>query len=324
MPLQHYIPATFLANFSKSILTPRRDSLISVGDRRTGKCFTAAISKVAAIQDLYTLFSFPPALSALHVDQAMGEYESDLDRAINELIHDKLSAFTWAKVLVPFVAGFLVRGPDFDIRFKNRLERMEGFSVSEFEDLLNRPFSDNINLARVRERTDLLAPIMAAKWMLLETTGNDPLIINDLGYVGMKGGYVEVGVQQDIGPTFPLGLGHMLAVIPQARRKVAVERKGEWVPLIERNKLIRDNHIGFNTLAGRYARRFIFGPDEETVHRYLIAEANPPSEPIPEPSQMGFVHRASESVIGMEWYRVLDTLANPPKSRGAWVRVDLT
>ena len=323
MPLQHYIPATFLANFSKSILVLRRDSLISVGDGRTGKCFTTRISKVAAVQDLYTLYSYSSALSELYVDKAMGDYENDLSVAIDELINDRLSAFTWARVLVPFVAGFLVRGPDFDLRFTKRFEGMDGFSVSAYEDLVEKPFSDNVNFARLRERMSLLAPVMAAKWLLLETTGNDPLIINDLGYVGMRGRDMGKRLLSDVGLAFPLGLGYILSVIPQTRRKVAVEKKGVWVPVIERSKLTRDNHIQFNELAGQYASRFIFGPDEDTVRRYLIVSENPPSEPIPEPSEWGFPYIRAEAVIGMEWYRVLDTLAKPPKSRGAWVRVDV-
>lgn len=321
MPLQHYIPAAFLASFSASVQSPRRDSLISVGDKLTGKCFTTSVSKVAAVQDLYTLFSIP---DSLHVDNWMGDYESHLISALDDLINDKLSAFTWASVLVPFIAGYLVRGPDFDSRFADRFRKKMGdFSVSEYETLRGRPFSDDINSARIRERLDLLAPIMAAKWILLETIGSVPLIINDLGYVGMKGGYIEKGIQNDIGPAFPIGLNHMLAIIPQPRRKVAVEKAGKWVPIIERNRLIKDNHIGFNTLAGTYARRFIFGPNEDMVKQNLIKDENSLSNAISEPHQLGFVYRGSEAVVGIEWNRVLDTLEKPPKSRGAWVRVDL-
>lgn len=322
MPLQHYIPAAFLANFSQSIQTPRRDSLISVGDKLTGKCFTTSVSKIAAVQDLYTLFSIP---DSLHVDNWMGDYESHLISALDDLINDKLSAFTWASVLVPFIAGYLVRGPDFDVRFTDRFrKKMKGFSVFEYEDLREKPFSDDVNLARIRERLDLMAPIMAARWILLETNGSAPLIINDLGYVGMKGGYIEKGLQNDIGPAFPIGLGHLLAIIPQPRRKVAVEKTGRWVPIIERNKLIKDNHIGFNTLAGTYARRFIFGPNEDVVKQNLTKDENSLSNAIPEPNQLGFIYRGSQAAIGIEWNNVLATLAKPPKSRGAWVKVDLT
>lgn len=324
MPLQHYIPAAFLANFSQSIRAPRRDSLISVGDKLTGKCFTTSVSKVAAIQDLYTLFSLSPNSSALHVDEIMGDYESDLITAIDDLVNDKLSAYTWARVLVPFIAGFLVRGPDFDIRFADRFKRMEKFNVSEYENLRGKSFSEDINLARIRERLSLLAPIMAARWVLLETSGITPLIINDLGYVGMKGGYIEKGEQDDLGPAFPIGPGHILAIIPQPKRKVAIEKTGRWVPTIERSKLIKDNHIGFNTLAGTYARRFIFGPNEDIVGQNLITNGDLSVNEVLEPHQLGFIYKGSEAIIGVEWNRVLEALANPPKSKGAWVRVDLT
>lgn len=203
MPLQHYIPAAFLANFSQSIRTPRRNSLISVGDKLTGKCFTTTVSKVAAVQDLYTLFSDP---DSQHVDKWMGDYESDLISALNDLLNDNLSAFTWAGVLVPFIAGYLVRGPDFDSRFTKRFERFKDFGFTTYEDLVGPTFSDNTNLARIRERMSLLAPVMAAKWILLETHGSTPLLINDLGYVVMKGG--------DVGKVFRMMLDqHFLSDI---------------------------------------------------------------------------------------------------------------
>ncbi len=99
---------------------------------------------------------------------------------------------------------------------------------------------------------------------------------------------------------YPIGLGHLLAIIPQPRRKVAVEKAGRWVPIIERNKLIKDNHIGFNTLGVTYARRFVFRPNEDVVKQNLIKDENSFSNAIPEPNQLGFIYRGSQAAIGIE------------------------
>jgi len=39
MPLDHYLPATYLASFSDDEVIPRRESKILVGDIQTNKCF---------------------------------------------------------------------------------------------------------------------------------------------------------------------------------------------------------------------------------------------------------------------------------------------
>lgn len=86
--------------------------------------------------------------------------------------------------------------------------------------------------------------------------------------------------------------------------------------------MIADNHIEFNALIGTYAYRFIFGPNEDIIRQNLVRE-KPSRSHAAEPTQLGFIYRGSEAAIGIEWNNVLDTLAKPPKSRGAWVKVDL-
>lgn len=319
MPLQHYIPAAFLANFSSSPSSPRRNSLISIGDKSTENCFTTSVSKVAAVQNLYKLFSLPPNF----IDDAMGDYESDLIFTLNKLVNNELSAYLWAKVLVPFIAGFLVRGPDFNDRFKKRVENLKDFNIDEYEDITKKPFSDDINMGRYLERMKLIPSVMASKWILLETEGRESLIINDIGYIMMKGGYLSNGQYNDIGPAFPINQNHLLAIIPQKKRKVAVEKNGEWIPVIEKRKLILDNHTKFNELSAKYARRFIFGANEDTVSRYLAGAGKPIVESFPEPTHLGFQYSSSKSIIGHEWYKTIELLSKEPKSRGAWFVIDL-
>ena len=55
MPLDHYLPATFLASFSMDIKDPRRDSVIAAIDKSSGKLIEAKASKLARIKNLYSL-----------------------------------------------------------------------------------------------------------------------------------------------------------------------------------------------------------------------------------------------------------------------------
>ena len=57
MTFQRYLPATFLASFSKSIMEPRPDSVIAVGDRVSGKVYTSAVGRVAGINGFYDAHS---------------------------------------------------------------------------------------------------------------------------------------------------------------------------------------------------------------------------------------------------------------------------
>ena len=117
MPLDHYLPATFLASFSSQILQSRRKSLLAVGDvlQKQDPRWDKA-ENLAAINNFYTIEHDDPRI----IDKIWLEFESEFDRAIDALITGHITAIDWARTLVPFVAAMLVRGPDFNTRHESR------------------------------------------------------------------------------------------------------------------------------------------------------------------------------------------------------------
>jgi hypothetical protein len=313
MPLQHYLPATYLANFSNSVRNPRRDSLIAVGDKRTGRCFTTAVSQVAAIKDFYALFAGAPELLGAAYDDSFAAYEGGLDAAISGLANNTLPAATWANVLVPFVADLMVRPPDFNERFGRRIESLE-----LGEDLTTRAISrTNLGGARWFERHWLLAQVAVADWKVLEVVGERLLIINDVGYAPTYSKF-----QREIGIAIPLNTQFILIVNPKLRRRVVVEHRGEWRPTIQRSRLYPNDHLEHNRVMAKYAQRFVFAEDEQTVRTYLFIEENPPRTP--EPTDLGFQGGTLARAHEMDYFRLITALATPPKARGAWVSMDLS
>jgi hypothetical protein len=96
------------------------------------------------------------------VDEIWKEYERGLSNAIGELIAGRVDARTWARILIPFVACMLVRGPDFADRFERRMAALE------IDDIDGVHTADNVNMARLFELQRLLGPVAAAKWVVLE------------------------------------------------------------------------------------------------------------------------------------------------------------
>jgi hypothetical protein len=145
MPLHHFLPATYLACFSTDVNPERRQRMLAVGDKKEGKVFNAPASKVCGINDLYTLTENKtnPDL----VDSAWTFYEKGLASALDQLIKGTITCQIWANTLIPFVTGLLIRGPDFNERFENRIIRL---GVAELAP------SDNTNVARLFENQRLV------------------------------------------------------------------------------------------------------------------------------------------------------------------------
>src|SRR4051794_39879699 len=157
MPLHHYLPATFLAAFSADTSTePRRDRPLWAGDKGQHKTFRAQAAKLGAENNLYTLVAeqHDPQM----VDETWKDYERGLSNAVGELIAGGVDARTWARILVPFVACMLVRGPDFADRFGRR---MAAHGIDDIDG--GYAPADNANLARLMELQRLLGPVAVAK-----------------------------------------------------------------------------------------------------------------------------------------------------------------
>ena len=174
--------------------------------------------------------------------------------AIDLLENENLSGLVWANVLVPFVTSLLIRGPDFERRFNKRVDQ-----------LIHSDQNVNINIARTFEFQRLLTIVAAAKWSVFKTSGNPPLISNDLGYVP------SINTDNDErGISIPFGNKNMiLNIVPKIKRVIVKAVKGNWIPIIEYipHKII--NTTSFNLTVGNYAQNFIFGEDNMLVRNYL-------------------------------------------------------
>lgn len=251
MPLDHYLPATFLAQFSLDDNPRRRDRIISVGDLKTKKVFQSKISNVAAINDFYSMDAFPKASRA--VDNSWTSYEAGIAIALQNLIHRKIDANDWLKVLVPFVSGLFSRGPDFNERFSNRVKDI-GFESDK----------TNTNFARILEVNRLLPLIFTAKWIVLNIKGDTPMITNDIGFCFFRG-----QLNSDIGISIPIGLTSILAVVPSYKRKILKYKKKQWYPIVEYHDLFPDNHMALRSLLAERTNRFIYGPENKIVSEYV-------------------------------------------------------
>lgn len=304
MPLHHYLPATFIASFSNdSSSYPRRNRTISVGDKQTGKIFRASAGNVAAINNLYTLVAKQSDQEMIEV--LWSKYEAYLDKAIDKLIEGTIDAKMWIRILVPFVACMLVRGPDFNQRFEKRIQSLgidpNGEYVSD----------DNVNFGRLLELQRLLGPVTVAKWVVIAISGASRLITNDLGYAPFANPFTR-----EYGIAIPLDLTHILAVIPRTQGNVIVEKSGKWIPIIEYVEEKPDNQEGLNKALSSLAQRFIFGPDDDIVKKFLRrSQLDAGSH---EPEHLGFISDPLARAHEFTWHRLAAALEHQPDDDYSW------
>jgi len=305
MPRHYYLPATFLASFSTDTSTePRRDRRIWAGDNRQHKTFQAPASRLGAEKNLYTL------VAAEHdpqmVDDTWREYEGGLSNAIEALIGVRVDARTWARVLVPFVACMLVRGPDFAGRFGRRLAALK---IGDIDGGYTP--ADNANLARLMELQRLLGPVAVGKWAVVRFGGRRTLVTNDLGYAPFRD-----PVNGESGMVVPLGPSHALTVTPRREGKVAVVKSGEWFPDIAYVRGTAGDRDRLNRAMSAAAQRFVFGGDKRVVAG--LTDAARTASPPPEPGQLGFITGTDALAHEFTWHRLVTAVERDPSDGGPW------
>jgi hypothetical protein len=298
MPLDHYLPAAHLAAFSNESTLPRRERHLVAGDLIEHHLVHGTAAGFCAEHDFYTLTDHPSRPRLL--DEIFSSYEHDLPSAIDALLDGSIDARTWARVLVPFVAGLLVRGPDFNTRFSHRLLAL-GLDSSP----------GNTNRARLFELQRLLAPVLAAEWIVLHATGPDPIIQSDVGYVGFTN--VNLG---HLGIAFPLRLDRVLVLVPRRAAPIVIESEGRWVPLVSHSHLAPGNHLGLNRTLASSAHRFVFGPDEKAIIPHLSRQATPSR--VPESEELGFITGTLSVVHEFAWHRLVGVLEKSPFDPDTW------
>src|SRR5665213_2879711 len=130
----HYLPAGFLGRFSSEAGSTLRERKLSV--IQEGKVQSIRAEDIGCAPNLY-LLQGSQKLEPDTVDDVWSLYETNLDSAINELCNPKqktIPANTWLRVLVPFVTGLFVRGPEFTERYESRPGLKEIYEKGNFAD----------------------------------------------------------------------------------------------------------------------------------------------------------------------------------------------
>jgi hypothetical protein len=294
---QHFLPATYLAGFSSDATVPRRKRRLTQGDKITGKSHTATVDRLAVINNFYTLReSYQTGPSA--IDDSWGAYEARLAACIKSLVAGTINGIDWAGVLVPFVASLFARGPDFDARLNARAAQ---FGVSSLELKLS---ADNTTLARAMEIQRLLAPILAAKWIVSRSPEQNAFITTDLAF----------GIFQDpddqVGIAIPLDGQHVLQLLPRRYGEVAIAGQNKkWYPRIEHRTLEVGNYRQQNQVLASTARRFIFGRSVSEIDSYLKDAKRDAS--LIELGDIGFVCGPLAAVHEFAWHRFISAVTQP-------------
>jgi hypothetical protein len=306
MPFDHYIPAGYLGRFSNDTNPVRRNRRLWAVDKRENRLFQATAAELCGLHNFYTLS--PKNEDPRFVDSVWAGYENRLNPALDQMIVGRLDAMEWLKTLVVFAAALLVRGGDFNSRFNDRFSALG----PGLEDRLT---SDNTNLVRLMELQRLFASMIGARWLLLKTSGKYTQITNDLGYTP----FLKAD-RQESGIAIPVSHQHILLIIACRRRVIARGQNGKWVPEIERSTLTDEAHAAFRENIAACAQRYVIGPDEASMRRYLKAESTAP--PIPEPQMLGFLNGAMARHYEMIYFHLVTYFSSPPQGRNAQAYVD--
>lgn len=306
MPLHHHLPATFLSSFSHDTSTPeRRKRLLWAGERKgsgTGRTFRAPAARLGVEKDLYKIVAagHDPKM----VDGTWTGHEGGLADAVEKLLTGTVDARTWARVLVPFVACLVVRGPDFAGRFGRRLATL---GIDDVDGGYTP--ADNANLARLMELQRLLGPVAVAKWIVFRFD-SPALITNDLGYARFRD---HIG---SYGMAVPLGPSHALVVMPRSKGRVATVQSNKWVPDVEYARGMAGDSKRLNRAMSATSQRFVFGGTKRVVES--CARAAPPASAPPEPSDLGFIAGRLAVAHEFTWHRLVPAVERDPSDGGPW------
>lgn len=241
-PRQHYLPARFLARFSVDPNPDPRRRTLFVGQRPPGRTFQTVAERAGFVRGLYDD----------QLDEIWQGYEGPLPGALDQLSDGdtrEIDAETWLRVLVPFAAALLLRGPDFEERFAERPvikalgDRMQG-----------RPDPRPFELQR------LLAPVLAARWLVIHTQEDELLLTSDTGWAP----FIEP-TRKRVACAIPLDTRTVLALVPNAIRTVFVWNTSRWMTPVQQVTLAKDDYHIFRQNLADFASRQVFGPSSATI-----------------------------------------------------------
>jgi hypothetical protein len=246
MAHQHYLPATYIGNFSAKETGSNRKRKVWVKRRKRGTVKELAAQSVGYAVDIY----------GKDLDDSWNYTEDNLKSAIDALINSDKEPLTYEMwdVMISFLTQTCVRGPEFNQRFEQRIVELAGI-----------PIGINIDLARRIEMQRLAVLFMYADWTVAHHSAGIPLITNDLGYVPMKDPYKD-----RLGYTFPLSKNSALAVTfgERIEKRIApIEFKGDaWVVCdLEHNYMTDQGVSSLNEAISQFCIKEIYGASPADV-----------------------------------------------------------
>lgn len=250
---QHFIPAAFLGRFSAETTFPVRTRRIYQLRRGWRDARTARGQDIGHGPNFYEIDHGNGA--TFDVDWVWTRYESRLVPALDQMQRwETPSLDTWLRVLVPFVAGLLVRGPSFGRRFRSRVGPLD-----EYPDLAV-SVENSTNMARLFEMERLLAPLVCSRWVVMHLADLKGAVTSELGYAGTFN-----PEKQEVGLAVPLDPMTVLAIYPQPSGPVA-HWTGEWEPVIEHAYLSPPADVGqLRETMAAYADEFLVGRSADAL-----------------------------------------------------------
>jgi hypothetical protein len=283
---QHTIPASFLARFSADTRPDRRERRIWVAQRNPKKVFSTTTGSTGFVRGEYGW-----------LDSLWTEYERHLTSALNAISQadsSHIDGETWLKVLVPFVASLLVRGPEFEERFSTRLGPLAHLNDGDAK-----------NPARALELQRILAPVLAARWIVFHTAGAGSLLASDVGWCSYRhpGGGIGIAI--------PIGRQTVLALLPRRTGAILVWSGERWMVPLEHHVLSQGSQLELNQRTSEHAYRHVFGSSRAEVETALtfLEAVSPLAEPFPFAPLGGLNGIANE----FTWDRLPGVLGKAPE-----------
>lgn len=227
--------------------------MLWVYDKRAGKVVRSAAGNVAWQIGLYDARGWPFGVGRT-ADDAWG-YESRLGTALDRLVdRAPLDGAVWVEVLVPFVAGLLMRAPDFADSFEARLD------PRILDWLANRGMDRKLNaeLARFLDFQLLLAPLMAMNWTVLHFSTEGELITSDRAYTGTV---TPLG----LGVGVPLDRHTVLVITRSMGRTVLYRLGGQWIAGLAHFDTADMEAPPLRRAIAAHARTAVYGHERELV-----------------------------------------------------------
>lgn len=240
VPKDHYLPAALIARFSPDGSdVPVRRKRVACARLGWRSSRMMAAESIGYVNNLYSIDDDRTT------DEAW-RYEGALPGFLNLLAGGHaISLSAWLRIGVPFVASIFVRGREFDERFKNR-----------FSDAWKGSEHIQPNGARSIELQRLMAPVTAARWVVLHNGSSQAILNSDLGAVFM--GDSET---REVGWGIPIDSQTILGVLPKDRRAIGRLRDDRWEAVIEHKWGANLNVVDLNDRIASSATEFVFGRD---------------------------------------------------------------